>query len=63
MFTESFVTSSISVERELRGAGACDTCCNRTAGQEWMIVSIHSKKAEIEVLDDALPRALQVWTW
>ena len=24
------VTSSISVEQELRGAGACDTCCNRT---------------------------------
>ena len=34
---ESFGTSSISVERELRGAGACDTCLNRTvAGQEWM---------------------------
>ena len=57
MFPESFVTSSISVERELRGAG------HRTADQEWMIVSIHSKKAEIEVLDDTLPRTLQVWSW
>ena len=30
VYPESFVTSSISVEQELRGAGACDTCCNRT---------------------------------
>ena len=27
---ESFVTNSISFEQELRGAGACDSCCNRT---------------------------------
>ena len=63
---ESFVTSSISVEQELKGAGACDTCCNRTvAGQEWMNDYVHSlkKKAEIEVLDGALPRTLQVWSW
>ena len=34
---ESYVTSSVSVGHELRGAGACDICCNRTAaGQEWM---------------------------
>ena len=34
---EAFVKSSISVEHGLRGAGACDICCNRTvAGQEWM---------------------------
>ena len=40
---ESFVTSSVSVEHELRGAGACDTCCNRTvAGQEWMKDYVHS---------------------
>ena len=40
---ESFFTSSLSFEQELRGAGACDTCCNRTAaGQEWMnVLSIH----------------------
>ena len=37
---ESFVASSIAVEQEPRGAGACDTCCNRTvAGQEWMTPS------------------------
>ena len=42
---ESFVTSSIAVEQELRGAGACDTCCNRTvAGQEWMNDYVHSLK-------------------
>ena len=42
---ESFVTSSISVEQELRTAGACDTCCNRTvAGQEWMNDYVHSLK-------------------
>ena len=40
---ESFVTSSISVEHELRGAGACDTCCKRTAaGQEWTNDYVHS---------------------
>ena len=40
---ESFVTSSIAVEQELRGAGACDACCNRTvAGQEWMNDDVHS---------------------
>ena len=62
---ESFVTSSISVDHELRGAGACDTCCNRTvACQEWMNDYVHSlKKAEIEVLDDTLPITLQVWSW
>ena len=33
----SYVTSSISDDQEVPGAGACDTCCNRTlAGQEWM---------------------------
>ena len=55
---ESFVTRSISVEQELRGAGACDTCCDRTvASQEWMNDYVHSlKKAEIEVLDAALSR-------
>ena len=31
VYPESFVTSSISVEQELRGAGACATCCDRTA--------------------------------
>ena len=42
---ESFVTSSISVDHELRGAGACDTCCNRTvACQEWMNDYVHSLK-------------------
>ena len=42
---ESFFTSSISVEHELRGAGECDTCCNRTvAGQEWMNDYVHSFK-------------------
>ena len=42
---ESFVTSSISVEQEFRGAGACDTCCNRTvAGQEWMNDHVHALK-------------------
>ena len=40
---ESFVTNLISVDRELRGAGACDTCCSRTvAGQEWMNDYVHS---------------------
>ena len=39
---ESFVTSSISVELELRAAGACDTCYNR--GQEWMNDYVHSLK-------------------
>ena len=44
---ESFVTSSISVEQELRGAGACDTCCNRTvAGQEWMNDHVHSRRSQ-----------------
>ena len=39
---KSFVTSSIAVEQGLRGAGACDTCCNRTvAGQEWMNDYVH----------------------
>ena len=42
---ESFVTSSISVKHDLRGAGACDICCNRTvAGQEWMNDYVHSLK-------------------
>ena len=42
---ESFVTSSIAAEQELRGAGACDTCCNRTvAGQEWMNDYVDSLK-------------------
>ena len=42
---ESFITSSISVEHELRGAGACDTCCNRTlAGLEWVNDYVHSLK-------------------
>ena len=42
---KSFLTSSISVEHELRGAGACDTCCNRTvASQEWMNDYGHSFK-------------------
>ena len=45
VYPESFVTSSISVEQELRGAGACDICCNRTvAGQEWMNDYVHSLK-------------------
>ena len=40
---ESFVTNSISVELELRGAGACDSCCNRTvAGQELINDYVHS---------------------
>ena len=63
---ESFVTSSIAVEQELGEAGACDTCCNRTvAGQEWMNDYVHSlkKKTEIEVLDAALPRTFQIWSW
>ena len=62
---EPFVTSSIAVVQELRGAGACDTCCNRTvAGQEWMNDYVHSlKKVEIEVLGAALPRTFQIWTW
>ena len=61
---ESFVTSSIAVEQELRGAGVCDTCCNRTAaGQECLNDYVHSlKKAEIEVLDAALPRMFQIWS-
>ena len=61
---ESFVTRSIAVEQELRGSGACDIRCNRTvAGQELMNDYVHSlKKAEIEVLDAALPRTLQVWS-
>ena len=47
VYPESFVTSSISVEQELRGAGACDTCCNRTiAGQEWMNDYAHSLKKQ-----------------
>ena len=42
---ESFVTSSISVDQELRGAGASDTSCNRTvAGQEWLNDFVHSLK-------------------
>ena len=42
---ESFVTSSISVEKELRGARACDTCCNRTvAGKEWVNDYVRSLK-------------------
>ena len=42
---ESFVTSSISVERGLRGAGAPDTCCNRTVeDQEWVNDYVHSLK-------------------
>ena len=46
MFTLShFVTSSISVEQELRGAGARDTCGNRTvAGQKWMNDYVRSLK-------------------
>ena len=32
-------------EQELRGAGACDTCCTRTvAGQEWVNVHVRSLK-------------------
>ena len=47
VYPESFVTSSISVEQELRGAGACDTCCNRTvAGREWMNGHVHSLKKQ-----------------
>ena len=43
VYPESFVTSSTSVEQELGGARACDTCCNRTvAGQEWMNDYVHS---------------------
>ena len=41
---ESFVTTSITVEQELRGAGACDTCCDRTVGQDWMNDHVHSLK-------------------
>ena len=42
---ESFVTSSIAVEQEFRGAGACETCCDRTVvGQEWMNFYVHSLK-------------------
>ena len=45
VYPESFVTGSISVEQELRGAGACDSCCNRiVAGQEWMHDYVHSLK-------------------
>ena len=45
VYPESFVTSSISVEQELRKARACDTCCNRTvAGQERMHDNVHSLK-------------------
>ena len=59
---ESFVTSSSSVEQELRGAGACDTCRNRTVvGQEWMNECFHSlNKVEVEVLDAGLSRMFQV---
>ena len=62
---ESFVKSSISVEHELRGAGACDTCCDRTAaGQEWTNDYVHSLiKLKIEVLDAALSRTCRVWSW
>ena len=62
---ESFVTSSLSVEHELRRAGACDTCCNRTvARQEWMNdLCPLTQKADIEVLDDALSRTLHAWSW
>ena len=45
VYPESIVTSSNSVEQELRGAGACDTCCNCTvAAEEWMHDNVHSLK-------------------
>ena len=45
VYPEPFVTISISIEQELRRAGACDTCCNRTvAGQEWMNDYVFSPK-------------------
>ena len=37
--------SSISVQQELRGAGAFDTCSNRiVAGHEWTNDCVHSVK-------------------
>ena len=45
VYPESIVASSISVEQEPKGAGACDTFCNHTvAGQEWMNDCVHSLK-------------------
>ena len=42
---DSFVTSSIAVEQELRGARACVTCWNGTvADQGWMNDYVHSLK-------------------
>ena len=56
VYLESLVTSSTSVEQELRGAGACDTCCNRTvAGQEWMNDSVHSLKKKLKLKYWKLP--------
>ena len=57
VYHESFVMSSISVEQEFRGAGACDTCCNRTgAGQEWMNDFVHSlKKLKLKLKYWTLP--------
>ena len=62
---ESFVTSSISVEHEVRGAGACDTCCNRTVAGQGVDERLCplTQNAEIGVLDDTLPRTCQVWSW
>ena len=49
VYPESFVTSSISVEKVHRGAGACDTCCNRTvAAREWMNDYVHLKKLKLK---------------
>ena len=61
---KSFVMSPISAAQELRRAGACDTCCDRTvAGQEWMNDFVHSlEKTEIDVLDAAASRTFQVWS-
>ena len=62
---ESLVTSSISVEQELNGARACHTCL--LSYRCWSGVDERlcpfTQKAEIEVLDAALPRTLQVWSW
>ena len=44
------------VEQELRKAGACDTCCNRTiAGQEWMNDYVNSLK-KLKLVYRTLPR-------
>ena len=53
---ESFVTSSLSVEQELMGAGACDTCCNLTfAGEEWMNDYVHAHKKKLKLKYWTLP--------